>query len=1162
MKTYKWVNNVTGWLIFAIAAFTYCSTIEPTASFWDCPEFISTAVKQEVGHPPGAPFFMLFGKLFSVFAGDATQYAKMINIMSALLSAGCILLLFWSITHLARKLMVRDDETEIGGGKLTAIMASGVCGALIYTWSDTFWFSAVEGEVYAFSSFFTALVFWLILKWEDNADRPHSDRWLVLIAYLVGLSIGVHLLNLLCIPAIVLVYYYKKSKEPTLKGSLAVLGVSVVIVAAVLYGIVPGIVKIGGWFELLFVNVFGMPFNSGLYVYLVLLVGTLVASLVMTQRAKNKPAMIGLFIASTILLGIPFYGHGWGSVIIGVIVVAALVLLLLNSKKVTARLLNTTLLCMTLMAIGYASYAVIVIRSTANPPMDQNSPEDVFSLGIYLGREQYGDRPLFWGPTYASQPEIVEDGEGNLVYNMEDGDPIYQRHEKINPDEPDRYEIVGYKKEYVYPSNQCMLFPRIYYSMPPYPELYKQWIGDPNTHSVQVKIPGHYDEFVDIPSQADNMRYFFSYQIGFMYFRYFMWNFAGRQNDIQSQGEAEHGNWITGFSAFDNWMLGDQSLLPSELQNNKGHNVFYCMPLLLGLLGLFWQAYRGKRGIQQFWVVFFLFFMTGLAIVVYLNQLPRQPRERDYAYAGSFYAYAIWCGLGIAAIYQWLKTMLQNRLAKRTASILAATIAVIPALAVPLQMVSQTWDDHDRSDRYFCRDFGLNYLETIPHDGVIYTNGDNDTFPLWYNEDVEGNRTDVRVCNLSYLNTDWYIDQMLRPAFEGEGASSPLPISWKRYEYVEGQHTDTYVNPPVNNWYDEYSAPRTKEYVQAFYELYPEEAKAIWGEEPFELNNAIDKFVLNHGTADKISQLPEDLRDMAERVPQGCLPSDTLYLNVDKEAVRKSGMQIPNDSIPDRMYISLAGKSRVYKNFIMMLDMIGQSNFSRPLYMSTTVGAENYGELYKHFIQEGMAWRITPFTYEQNRVQTTVVDTDKMYDNMMNKFRYGNLSQPGLYIDETSMRMCYTHRKWFALLAEALVKEGKMQKAIEVLDRCEKEIPSYNVPHCFESGSFFLAEYYIEGGKYQKAVAILEDLEKRSAEYATWYNQLSDNRFAAVLFDNTQHIKILASIAQMYDDMSKADKKHGKEMEKRLKRVNDTLTPLYQTFANRCNALGLDPLGY
>ena len=794
MKTYKILNDATGWLVFLVAAYTYCSTIEPTASFWDCPEFISTAAKLEVGHPPGAPFFMLMGNFFSQFASDATQIAKMVNTMNALLSAGCILFLFWSITHLAKALFCQRDE-EPSLAQTIAIMASGLAGALIYTWSDTFWFSAVEGEVYAFSSFFTALVFWLILKWEDNADNAGSDKWLVFIAYLIGLSIGVHLLNLLCIPAIVLVYYYKRTKEPTTKGSLAVLAVSALLVVAVLYGVVPGIVKVGGWFELLFVNTLGLSYNTGLYLYLVLLTAVLVWSLYVTNKGENRRHMNIAALCSTAMLGIPFYGHGISSLLIGIVVLGLLAYLLFTRKEVTARLLNTAILCMTLITVGYSSYAVIVIRSTANPPMDQNSPEDVFTLGEYLGREQYGDRPLFFGQTYASQPNIVTNGDGDLVYETSKGAPVYQRKEKASPDEKDEYVKIREKLELVYPANQSMLFPRIYDEG--HRADYMSWLGDVSTKSVSYNIPGNGSRQIDIPTQAENLRFFFSYQMNFMYWRYFMWNFAGRQNDIQSHGELEHGNWITGIAPLDNARLGDQSLLPSDLRENKGHNVFYCLPLLLGLLGFFWQAFRDKKGIQQFWVVFFLFFMTGIAIVLYLNQTPVQPRERDYAYAGSFYAFAIWCGLGIAAIYEWLCRALKTDGRQGAVTLAAAALSLVPALAVPLQMVSQTWDDHDRSDRYVCRDFGLNYLETIPHDGVIFTNGDNDTFPLWYNEDTEGNRTDVRVCNLSYLQTDWYIDQMKRPAFSGEGQSSPLPISWTRLQYTSGKNEMIDVNPSV-----------------------------------------------------------------------------------------------------------------------------------------------------------------------------------------------------------------------------------------------------------------------------------------------------------------------------------------------------------------------------
>ena len=700
MKTYKIVNDLTGWFIFAIAAFTYCSTIEPTASFWDCPEFITTAAKLEVGHPPGAPFFMLFGNLFAQFASDASEIAKMINMMNALLSAGCILFLFWSITHLAKKLIVGDEERSVSMGKTIAIMMSGVAGALIYTWSDTFWFSAVEGEVYAFSSFITALVFWLILKWENHANEAGSDRWLVLIAYLVGLSIGVHLLNLLCIPAIVLVFYYKKSKNPDLKGSLLALGVSVVLVAAVLYGIVPGIVKVGGWFELMFVNGLGMGYNSGLYVYLGLLVASLVWALVESTKGVSKTRMNVSFLLSTALLGIPFYGHGTASVIIGMVLLAVIAFVLFNNKKITARLLNTSILCMTLITVGYASYAVIVIRSTANPPMDQNSPEDIFTLGEYLSREQYGDRPLFMGETYASQPEIIDDGK-NLKYNIEKGAPVYQRKDKTNAEEKDEYVVVHEKINYKYPSNQTMLFPRIYSKS--HADKYQSWLGGIKTHSVAYNIPGQGSQTVEIPNYSENLRFFFSYQMNFMYWRYFMWNFAGRQNDIQGGGELEHGNWITGIDFIDNMIYKtDLSKLPSDLQNNKGHNVFYCLPLILGLLGFFWQAFKDKKSIQQFWVVFFLFFMTGIAIVIYLNQTPGQPRERDYAYAGSFYAFAMWCGLGVTAIFDFLNKRLGG---KRSGAIVASLIAAVPAIAVPLQMVSQTWDDHDRSGRYGCRDF-------------------------------------------------------------------------------------------------------------------------------------------------------------------------------------------------------------------------------------------------------------------------------------------------------------------------------------------------------------------------------------------------------------------------------------------------------------------------
>lgn len=791
MKQYRLVDNALGWVAFLIAATVYCCTIEPTASFWDCPEFITTGYKLEVGHPPGAPFFMLTANLFSQFVSDPSQVARMVNTMSALLSATTIMFLFWTITHLTRKLIVKDWDS-LSTSKLIAIEASGLVGALIYTFSDTFWFSAVEGEVYAYSSAFTAIVFWLILKWEDHADEPHADRWLVLIFYMTGVSIGVHLLNLLCIPAIVLVYCYRRFPNVETKGSLIALLISFVIVAAVLYGVIPGIVTVGGWFELFFVNTLGLPFNTGLVIYIVLLVSAVLWGIYESYIGKSKQRENVSFLVAFALIGIPFYGYGWNALVIGVFVLALVAYLLKYKKRsdgkmvyvVTSRFKNTALLCALMLLIGCSSYALIVIRSSANPPMDQNSPEDIFTLGSYLSRDQYGNKPLLYGQAYTSQVALEQ--EGNLCKpKQSEGAPIYSRKEKASKDEKDSYFVVSHKNNYIFAQN--MLFPRMYDA--DHAQDYESWMGGVEGTQVPYDRCGE-AMMVKMPTQLENLRFFLSYQCNFMYWRYFMWNFAGRQNDIQGHGEPEHGNWITGIPFIDNMRLGDQSKLPDALKENKGHNVFYCLPLLLGLVGLFWQSFRGRRGIRQFWVVFFLFFMTGLAIVFYLNQTPVQPRERDYAYAGSFYAFAIWCGMGVAAIIDLLKKYL------RANGIVAAAAAAVACLLVPIQMASQTWDDHDRSNRYTCRDFGRNYLMTLQDEGdpIIFTNGDNDTFPLWYNQDVEGVRTDARVCNLSYIQTDWYIDQMKRPAYN----SPSLPITWPRLDYCSGTNEYVEVVPDLS----------------------------------------------------------------------------------------------------------------------------------------------------------------------------------------------------------------------------------------------------------------------------------------------------------------------------------------------------------------------------
>ena len=1085
MKQFRLVDNILGWLAFLIAAFVYCSTIEPTASFWDCPEFITTGYKLEVGHPPGAPFFMLTANLFSQFASDPSQVARMVNTMSALLSATCILFLFWSITHLTRKLLLKD-WSEMSMSKLIAIEASGMVGALIYTFSDTFWFSAVEGEVYAYSSAFTAVVFWLILKWEDHADEPHSDRWLVLITYMTGLSIGVHLLNLLCVPAIVLVYYYRKFPNANAKGSLIALFVSFVLVAAILYGVVPGIIKVGGWFELFFVNTLGFQFNTGVIIYIILLVATVIWAIYESYTNRNELRGNVSFVLSVGLLGIPFYGFGWSAFVIGIVVLVALFYLLKLKKKgvavVSARIKNTLLLSMLMLMIGYSTYAVIVIRSTANPPMDQNSPEDIFTLGSYLSRDQYGDRPLFYGQAYTSQVAFDRDGD-YCVPSKTTGAPVYQRKEKASKDEKDSYFIVSTKDKYNYAQN--MLFPRMYDSS--HAQAYESWMGGVDGYNVDYDRCGEPVQ-VKMPTQLENIRFFLSYQCNFMYWRYFMWNFAGRQNDLQGNGELEHGNWITGISFIDNMRLGDQSKLPDDLKENKGHNVFYCLPLLLGLLGLFWQALgKGDKGIRQFWVVFFLFFMTGLAIVIYLNQTPMQPRERDYAYAGSFYAFAIWCGMGVAAILDLIKRYL------KTENTLVTAIVSVICLLVPIQMASQTWDDHDRSGRYTCRDFGQNYLMSLQDKGnpIIFTNGDNDTFPLWYDQETEGIRTDARVCNLSYLQTDWYIDQMVRPAYN----SPSLPISWPRLDYCSGTNEYVEVNPDA------------KEEILKYYKEQPEAAKATWGDEPFELKNILKYWVRSKDAETHF------------------IPTDTLYVTIDKNAVRKSGMMMASDTIPDRMVISLKGKNALYKSDLMMLELIAQSNWTRPIYVALTVGQENYMNLGDNFIKEGLANRISPFT--TNAPGAKNFDTEKTYNNVMNRFKFGGLDKPGLYIDETVMRMCYTHRKLMSELALHLIMEGKVQKAVKVLAYADKVLPAYNIPVNYMSGGLDYAQAYALVGNKAKAEQMLNAVVKNAKQYAEWYLSLERSRFLMSQQDCMLQLYVLN---KAYETAEIVDKLTGKKL--------------------------------
>lgn len=1097
MKRYRIYNDVLGWLCFAVAAVTYLLTVEPTASFWDCPEFISQGMKLEVGHPPGNPIFMLAARFFINFAGgDVTKAALMVNSMSALLSAGTILLLFWTITHLVKRLIVRDDATEISLAKMLVIFGSGICGALAYTWSDTFWFSAVEGEVYAFSSFCTALVFWLILKWENRADQPHSDRYLVFIAYIIGVSIAVHLLNLLCIPAIVLVIYYRKFKNTTATGSLIALAISAAIVALILYGLVPGFIEVAQYFEIFFVNVLGCSYNMGVLVYTLLFIGVMVWSVYTLYTQKSANAIRWSFLCAILLSGIPFIGN---SLWIPVILLAALAIYLWGIPKLPVRILTIAALSVMVIFAGYSSYALLLIRSSANPPMNQNAPDNVFSLSSYLNREQYGETPLLYGPTFTSSVMYQLKPNGyNYDILMRDTKPIHEKVVKKSPDEPDRYiERAGDVKYELTPK---MLFPRMYSSAGGHPAAYLEWINATQDDLQTVKAPAIVDadgntiQEVDMkrPSFAQNMQYFFNYQINYMYWRYFMWNFAGRQNDYAGEGQLNRGNWISGIPFIDNPRLGDQSLLPEEYgEGNKGHNVFFMLPLLLGIIGLSWQAFRSKRGIEQFWVIFFFFFMTGLAIVLYLNQPPLQPRERDYAFAGSFYAFAIWVGMGIAGLWTLINWLLKNpervrdEYAEKNGgkddrkALAMAGVTAVVALAVPLQMVSQTWDDHDRSGRYTTRDFGMNYLSSIDPNGIIFTNGDNDTFPLWYAQEVEGYRPDVRVVNLSYLTTDWYANQMRTPT---EGAKA-LKFSATPTDYAYNRLQFNYYDP-------ESMVTDTVNVFTALDDLY-HNPDAVW----------------------------KGARVM--RMPYMSIPSNA-------EAAAKAGV-ISQKELPAAEETINIGLYKDPKNPVggvtlsqaLSLDMIAtqaKEGWNRPAYFAMTVPDEYYLSLSPYLRNTGLAYQVSPILNPDGSKETWL-DTDKMYRNITEKFRWGGLEEAArkggkIYLDETVRRMVTTHRSAMAELAMALYNEGiaaldsvngtpdkvyaadRFAKAATILKLIDEKLPTSISPYAIQIG-YQIADAYLrlaavtgDSKLHEKGMKITAEEIQRYGAFLPYFNEL------------------------------------------------------------------------
>ena len=954
--TFSRFNTLAAWLVFAIAAVVYGLTVEPTASLWDCPEFIACGHKLEIGHQPGAPVFMLVSNLFSQLANGPSQVALMVNLLSALLSAGCIFFLFLTITHLARRLVAPGDGA-LTLAQVATVEGCGLVGALAYTFSDTFWFSAVEAEVYAFSSFLTALMFWLILRWEREADTPRGDRWLVLTAYVTGLSIGVHLLCLLCLPAMSLWAYYRKASRPTRWGVVKALSAGALLVGLILYGLIPGVTWVGGWFELLFTNVLGCPYHTGLAFYLVLIA---VALLVAHRRARSRTHRVALS-------------------------------------------------CLAMLLVGYSSYGVILIRAQARPPMCENAPDNLFALGSYLGREQYGDVPLVYGPAYTS--EVDYEVKGDYLQPRERQGAAVRR-PSIDPG-VQRYEVVRHKTEYLYKQN--MWFPRMHSQR--HAQAYEDWMGGVEKRD-------------GLPTAMENLRFFLSYQVGFMYGRYFLWNFVGRQNNIQGHGEAEHGNWLTGIAPIDDLLLGcDTSKMPSDLRHNAGRNVYYALPLLLGLMGAAWQLRRGREGRQQFWTVALLFFMTGLAIVVYLNQTPQQPRERDYAYAGSFYAFAVWIGLATAGLASLVGRLLRGR------KTLAALVAVGLTLMVPLQMASQAWDDHDRSGRTACRDFGSNYLESTQREGhpILLTNGDNDTFPLWYNQEVEGVRTDVRDCNLQYLQTDWYIDQLRRPAY----LSSALPITWQRKDYREGTNEVVAVRPEL------------RAQVEQLCQEHPEEARELFGAQPFDLRNVLDHWVLG------------------DRPEMHCIPTDSLTLSTPQGT----------------MAISLKGHRALYKSDLMVLEMLSHADAGRPIYTSISLGPDELSYLRDHLVLEGVAYRVSPSATADR------VDVERLYDNVMHRFRYGSLWRPGIYVDEDVKRMANTLQLVMAVLIDSLLEQGDTTRALAVCRKWQRELPPENVP--YTDAALTMARCFYVSGLPSEGDLIVESLLRRSAEWLDWIDTFS-----------------------------------------------------------------------
>jgi hypothetical protein len=1054
MKNYKLFNNLLGWMVFLIASAVYIITSEPTASFWDCGEYISTAFKLQVGHPPGAPFFQLFGRFFSLFAfGNVHLVARMVNTMSALMSGGTIMFLFWTITALARKLKMNNEE-ESSVGTMWAVLAAGLVGALAYTFTDSFWFSAVEGEVYATSSFFTAIVFWAILKWEAVADETQSWRWIILIAFLMGLSVGVHLLNLLTIPAMTFVYYFRKFKV-TKWGVLLTLAISVLLLAALMYGIIPQVVYLFARTELIFVNKIGLPFNSGTIFFALLIVVFIAAGLWYTSSKGKISGLISVILGGLLVVVILMASTSVGDFLIRLLICGGLVTLAYFGRHHYA-VLKTTILSLAFILIGYSTFLTLVIRSNSETPLNENAPKDAISLLSYLNREQYGSWPLVYGQYYCAP---LDSKEPYL-----DGSPIYGRDDKAG-----KYVVVDDRKATIpnYDDKFCTLFPRMWSNQQKiHISGYKSWADVTGT---PITVTGYNGKPQTIyrPTFVENVKFFFRYQLGFMYFRYFMWNFAGRQNDIQGYGGNQNGNWISGISFLDKMRLGPQTNLPDYMENNRGRNRFYFLPLLLGLCGFIFQLNKSKRGLL---IIGLLFLFTGIAINIYLNIAPYQPRERDYAYAASFYAFAIWIGFGVLMLYSLLRKWMKGKL--------AAILSFIACfLLVPFIMAKEGWGDHDRSGRYTVVDMASDYLNSCAPNAILFTLGDNDTFPLWYAQEVEGIRTDVRVVNLSLLNTDWYIDQVKKKAYDSE----PVPITIPRDKYIGSKREITYM------YEDTVLVPKN-----AFVDL---------------------SKILEFATSD-------DKRAMLQtyRGDENYFPTANFSLPVDSVWAINSGL-VPKeykDSVPSRIYF-VYDDYGVQKNSLMVLDLLAHFEWKRPVYFAITTGEDSYMGLQDYFRMEGLAFRLVPYRCISIDNMVGRVNTDIMYDNMMNKFKWGNMSDPHVYIDETNARMILNLRNTFSRLAFALVYENKLDSAVKVCDRCVEVMPNESIP--FDKMLIPLIDVYFRAGKIEKANQISNILLDRYEQELIYFSQFSGADAAYLdsdMKEASEVIKTIGGLAQNY----------------------------------------------